>query len=403
MTPRLYAVALVLAGLNLSHAAAEEITVCSSGCQYSSINDAIAVAENGDVIKLSAETYTEGSEINTQGKSITILGALSSGGQAASIIDGAGSHRIVSCKNQETSGTIFINLVIQNGSAYNGAGFDIEQNSSPTIANCTFNNNNATNSGGAIFCFTNSSPTIRDCTFTSNTAVNSGNSGGNGGALSLSNTCSPQVVNCTFTENTSWQGGGCMIANSCSPEFFSCRFDGNETTNWYGGAVSITNQSLPQFLDCIFEDNDGGPRGGAAFVFNGSDCTFRHCSFESNVAVKGGAIYCSLNAKPTIENCLMKTNTATGGSGGGVYNDNSVPSLGSNCLESNTESQIVGSYTDLNGNCIIQTAATQCGTCLSFQDATTTPSCPADLNGDGEVDGQDLAAVLAAWGLPCDG
>ena len=30
-------------------------------------------------------------------------------------------------------------------------------------------------------------------------------------------------------------------------------------------------------------------------------------------------------------------------------------------------------------------------------------ACPADLNGDGEVDGQDLAVVLGAWGLPCDG
>ena len=29
--------------------------------------------------------------------------------------------------------------------------------------------------------------------------------------------------------------------------------------------------------------------------------------------------------------------------------------------------------------------------------------CPADLNGDGEVNGQDLAIVLGAWGLPCDG
>ena len=29
-------------------------------------------------------------------------------------------------------------------------------------------------------------------------------------------------------------------------------------------------------------------------------------------------------------------------------------------------------------------------------------NCPADLNGDGVVDGQDLATVLAAWGLPCD-
>ena len=29
--------------------------------------------------------------------------------------------------------------------------------------------------------------------------------------------------------------------------------------------------------------------------------------------------------------------------------------------------------------------------------------CPADLNGDGQVDGQDLAVVLGAWGLPCEG
>ena len=28
-------------------------------------------------------------------------------------------------------------------------------------------------------------------------------------------------------------------------------------------------------------------------------------------------------------------------------------------------------------------------------------ACPADLNGDSVVDGQDLAIVLGAWGLPC--
>ena len=30
-------------------------------------------------------------------------------------------------------------------------------------------------------------------------------------------------------------------------------------------------------------------------------------------------------------------------------------------------------------------------------------TCPADLNGDSVVDGQDLAVVLGAWGLPCGG
>ncbi|MAJ46338.1 MAG: hypothetical protein CBC35_03370, partial [Planctomycetes bacterium TMED75] len=37
----------------------------------------------------------------------------------------------------------------------------------------------------------------------------------------------------------------------------------------------------------------------------------------------------------------------------------------------------------------------------SCDDCPTT--CPADLNGDGEVNGEDLAMVLGAWGLPCDG
>ena len=36
----------------------------------------------------------------------------------------------------------------------------------------------------------------------------------------------------------------------------------------------------------------------------------------------------------------------------------------------------------------------------SCDDCPTT--CPADLNHDGEVDSQDLAIVLGAWGLPCD-
>ncbi len=40
---------------------------------------------------------------------------------------------------------------------------------------------------------------------------------------------------------------------------------------------------------------------------------------------------------------------------------------------------------------------TESGSC---DDCPTT--CPADLNGDNVVDGQDLAVVLGAWGLPCD-
>ena len=44
--------ALVLAGL----AQADIITVCSEGCDHTSINAAIDEASNGDIIQLAAET-----------------------------------------------------------------------------------------------------------------------------------------------------------------------------------------------------------------------------------------------------------------------------------------------------------------------------------------------------------
>ncbi|MEC9234020.1 MAG: hypothetical protein VX403_08945, partial [Planctomycetota bacterium] len=61
MTPRHSTVALALAGLALPLAAAEEtLTVCPSGCDFTSIIEAVESAADGDVIQLSAGTYLEG-------------------------------------------------------------------------------------------------------------------------------------------------------------------------------------------------------------------------------------------------------------------------------------------------------------------------------------------------------
>ena len=46
---------------------AETVTVCSSGCDYTSVNDAIDASSSGDVIQLSAEIYTEGTETPLRG------------------------------------------------------------------------------------------------------------------------------------------------------------------------------------------------------------------------------------------------------------------------------------------------------------------------------------------------
>ena len=52
-------VALAFSSVTVS---AETITVCASGCDYTSINAAISAASGGDVIHLSAETYFQGEQ-----------------------------------------------------------------------------------------------------------------------------------------------------------------------------------------------------------------------------------------------------------------------------------------------------------------------------------------------------
>ncbi|MEC8817546.1 MAG: hypothetical protein VXX30_00520 [Planctomycetota bacterium] len=63
----------------------------------------------------------------------------------------------------------------------------------------------------------------------------------------------------------------------------------------------------------------------------------------------------------------------------------------------------------LGGTCVTTTQSdcetaggTYAGDDVACTDAECATSCPADTNRDGSVDGQDLAAVLANWGLPCE-
>ena len=93
---------------------ADTITVCASGCEYPSINAAIAVATDGDVIQLAAETYSAGEQIDTLGKAITLRGVPNKAGEPASILDGVGSHRVLICRASE--GVVVLeNLLLANG------------------------------------------------------------------------------------------------------------------------------------------------------------------------------------------------------------------------------------------------------------------------------------------------
>jgi parallel beta-helix repeat protein len=219
------AASLVLCGVTQ----AETLDVCPTGCTYSSIQDAIDVANDGDEVLVAPGTYIgSGNEVvNTLGKSITLQ---ASGTAEETIIDGEGTRRVVVCGSGEGADTIIEGFTITGGfSAWGGGGISCSS-SSLTITGCTITNNTAAQDGGGIYCNNNSNPTITGCTILGNTAT--GTIYGGGGVFCWGS--SPTITGCTISGNTAKSGGGIFIAGDSSPTLTDSVVCENAPDNTYG-------------------------------------------------------------------------------------------------------------------------------------------------------------------------
>ena len=348
----LAAVALAFSSVTAS---AETITVCASGCDHTSINAAIGAASDGDVIQLAAETYFEGQQIDTLGKAITLRGVLDKTGGPLSVLDGAGSHRVLICESGETTATVFESLVIQNG-----YGQPEEVYGQYEI-------------GGGMFNYA-SSPTLTNCTFTINSAF------GGGGMNNYQS--SPTLTNCTFTSNSADYGGG-MYNTSSSPILTDCTFTSNSAT--YGGGM-YNYFSSPNLADCTFESNSANVNGGGMRNNSSSSPTLTDCTFTSNSADIGGGMYnSSSSSSPTLTNCTFteccqvdppRSFVDGGGNDYESWCDDCRADV--NCRDDAVNAADLGILIGVWG--------------------TSDPQC--DINGDGTVNAADLGILLGAWG-PC--
>ena len=191
--------------------------------EYATIQDAINVAVHGDEIIIGPGTYTGVGNwvVNPMGKRLWIH---SSDGPEVTIIDGEGARCGIQCAGDETSETIFEGLTITNGYATRGGGMT-NYFSDPTLTNCTFTANTATDDGGGMYNWF-SSPTLTNCIFTNNTATDSG-----GGMYNYNS--NPTLTDTTVCGNTPDQidgdwtdNGGNTIADECPPDCPDINGDG---------------------------------------------------------------------------------------------------------------------------------------------------------------------------------
>ena len=274
---------------------------------YCSIQTAIDNAVDTDEIVVAPGTYFE--TINFLGKAVWLL---SSGGAEVTTID-ANLPRgefasVVTCDSGEGPDTVLDGFTITGGTGKDVFGAGITRGggmynflSSPTVVNCDFIRNSATESGGGMWN-NSSSPTVNNCTFDGNSAVHPLGVGFGGG---ISNRVSnPRVTNCTFFMNSACIFGGAMSNSDSCPIVTNCRFTANTAGESGGGIYS--HGSSPTVTNCTFTGNTATHQGGGMRNSNSSDPTVTNCTFSGNSANTGGGMFNSASSSTvTVTNCIL--------------------------------------------------------------------------------------------------
>ena len=148
------------------------------------------------------------------------------------------------------------------------------------LKNCKFNNNTAKD-GGVIYYYGGSAnDTISDCTFIDNKATSSGGAifwiGPNG-----------KIISSIFTNNNAKSNGGSICWGGAKGTILESTFTNNHANN-VGGAIHcwVANITL---IDSTFNDNTAGNDGGAIYL-DGSSLMV-NCNFVNSKSQQSNGIY----------------------------------------------------------------------------------------------------------------
>jgi len=125
-----------------------------------------------------------------------------------------------------------------------------------------------------------------------------------------------------------------------SPVVVNCTFTSNRAIE--GGAVYSYDRGTPVFTNCTFTGNSAD-NGGAILDRVGVKATVTGCTFTANHAKwRGGAMYFDYGSRPTVTNCTFRGNTS-GCHGGALFMltrssqlEHTVPTVRGCTFEANT-------------------------------------------------------------------
>ena len=429
--------------------------------EYGSIQYGIDAATDGDIVSVDAGIYYEtidflGKSITVSSadgdpSGTTIDGGVSSGSvvkfttseTAEAILDGFTIRK----GNAEDGGGIYIvnasptirNCIISENTVSKFGGGIYADTCTLSLENVSLISNESAKTGAGIY-MKYCEGSITDSNFENN----SGTSGC--GIYVKDGVGNLTIANVMFTSNIGSKNGGAIYNKSSLLSVQTCTFDSNAATE-YGGAFYSYSGGESTFSDCQFLDNTTGGGGGAANI-RGSTASFSGCLFDGNIADsdcdgsgESGIMEIHLSSV-TLENPTICTNLicdtiedfseeqpvivgeitgCTSGEGaccggvacwemnyndcivgGGVWGGEETICAMVNC-NSDNNSGLGGCCID--ETCILAASSSACddadgifaGEHMQCVDVTCY-GCPADLNGDGSVEVNDVIEVIASWG-----
>ena len=284
MTISRIAIALSLVGLGSPVLAGDPaITVCPTGCDYSSLGDALDAVSAGDDVRIHvfAGTYDDG-PFNFAGSSGATVRIIGIDGAENTILTPGGSGRVFFVGNGDALRLEGLTISGGNpgGSSSQGAGVKVVSGGSLELVNCIVRDNVTDGDGAGVYLEDGATGLIEDCLFQDNHIVNKSTTSRHGGGLHVTSIDGSTVDRCRF------------ISNSCPG---------------YGGGLFLGRlnqapdvvEAFPQVRNCLFVDNEAGFNGGGAYVEPALlGCEepevigyVTNCTFIGNASPKAGAIY----------------------------------------------------------------------------------------------------------------
>jgi hypothetical protein len=338
-----------------SGAQARTWTVQTDGTgDFTSIQEAIVVADHGDEVLVGPGTYDE--NIDFLGKRIVVR---SQAGPQATTIDGGGrANAVVVFKSGETRESVLEGFRITGGRGYlltpsirYGGGIFID-GSAPIIRHNLITENTAISPvdlvtwgfGGGIYCVPrNTSPSA----LISQNRVASNTAGANGGGIAIDGNGAVQIVHNELVSNVTLRGDGggvWVLSNKSGLEFSDNFVIQNTAADHGGGFYEASFVSGMHFSSTVTRNlfygnqaNAAGQTGtsGGGLWLRASNCQVFQNTFIANSGsgpgAQGGNIAIEASGSPRFERNII----ALAASGGGVACTGGSPTFVDNIVWQN--------------------------------------------------------------------